>query len=113
MPRDATPKAMETLARLLVGLLDLPARLVALEAEVRGLREEVVHLRSSAPPLLVSPPEAAVRLGVSLSTVRRRIRAGEVPVTRIGRSVRVDLGALRPADDAEVVRLAEAARRLR
>jgi excisionase family DNA binding protein len=113
MRGDAAPENVETLARLLAGLLDLPARLVALEAEVRGLREEVVHLRSSAPPLLLAPAEAAARLGVSISTLRRRIRAGDVPVTRIGRSVRVDLGALRPADQAEVVRLAEAARRPR
>lgn len=113
MQRDAAPKDVETLARLLAGVLDLPARLVALEAEVRGLREEVVHLRSSTPPLLVAPPEAAVRLGVSLSTLRRRIRTGEVLVDRIGRAVRVDLGALRPAAQAEVVRLAEHARRPR
>jgi excisionase family DNA binding protein len=113
MQRDTAPKDVEILARLLAGLLDLPARLVALEAEVRGLREEVVRLRTSAPLLLVAPPEAATRLGVSLSTLRRRIRSGEVPVTRIGRSIRVDLGALRPADQAEVTRLAEAARRPR
>ena len=113
MRGDAAPEDVETLARVLAGLLDLPARLVALEAEVRGLREEVVHLRSSAPPLLVAPAEAAARLGVSLSTLRRRIRSGEVPVTRIGRLVRVDLSALRPADQAEVARLVGAARRPR
>ncbi len=113
MRGDSAPKDLEQLTRLLAGLLDLPARLVALEAEVRGLREDVVHLRSSAPPLLVPPTEAARVLGISISTLRRRIRTGDVPVVRIGRSVRVDLGALRPADSAEVVRLADMARRSR
>ena len=111
--RDAATSDVDALARVLAGLLDLPARLVALEAEVRGLREEVARLRAASPPTLVAPHEAAARLGVSLSTVRRRIRSGEIPVTRVGRSVRVDLAALRPGDEADVVRFAELARRSR
>jgi excisionase family DNA binding protein len=96
-----------------VGLLELPARISALEAQVTTLTESIEKLRRASPSTFVPMSEAASRLGVSLSTLRRRIRAGDVPVVRIGRSVRVDLGALRPADQAEVARLTEAARRPR
>jgi excisionase family DNA binding protein len=38
--------------------------------------------------------EAAVRLGLSLRTVRRRISDGSLPSVRIGRAVRIPAGAL-------------------
>ena len=110
MPDPAT--ALE-LAQRLAALLDLPARVSALEAQVTALTEAVEGLRRAVPGSFVPVPEAARILGVSLSTMRRRIRVGEVPVKRIGRSVRVDLGALRPPADADVARLADAARRPR
>lgn len=100
----------DALAGLLGSLLDLPARLAALEAEVRGLRGEVAALRRSAPTALAPVPEAAEALGVSQATVRRRIRDGSLPVVRLGRVVRVDLTAVRAPPEveveAEVLRLA-------
>ena len=36
-------------------------------------------------------PEVANLLVVSVSTVRRRIADGEIPVHRIGRQIRIDL----------------------
>lgn len=42
---------------------------------------------------LLTLPQVADRLQVSMSTVRRRIAAGELPVVAIGRNYRV-----RPAD---------------
>lgn len=38
---------------------------------------------------LITADEVAERLGVSLRTVRRLIEAGELPVHRIGRAVRI------------------------
>ncbi len=101
------------LAQHLAELLVLPARISALEALVAALTESIEKLRRASPSTFVSMSDAARVLGVSISTLRRRIRTGEVPVVRIGRSVRVDLGALCPADRTEVVRLVEAARRPR
>lgn len=47
----------------------------------------------------VTVPEAARTLGVSARTVRRGIKAGSIPVVRVGRSVRVDLAEYRRAKD--------------
>jgi len=43
-------------------------------------------------------------LGLSESTIRRQIRDHMFPIRRIGRSVRVDMSALRPLTDQEVER---------
>ncbi len=110
---DRPGQLVDGIAGALAALLEVPARLASLEAEVRSLREEVAALRRSSPPTAVTLPEAAQRLGVSVSTLRRRIRAGDLPVVRVGRAVRIDVAVLRHGDDAEVVRLAEAARRPR
>src|SRR3989442_835104 len=73
----------------------LDGRLAPLRLELQRLAAEVSDLRQALPPLLVSVPLAAERLGVSLSTARRRVRDGEWPVRRDGRRVLVDLGTLR------------------
>ena len=90
----------------LVGLLEQLGRL---PAEIRELRSEVEKLRALAerasPATLVAVPEAARALGISCATVRRRIRDGSLPVTRLGRAVRVDLARLKTRPD-EVARLA-------
>jgi excisionase family DNA binding protein len=80
-------------------------------SELRRLTEEVrAGLRRLAPPMLATLPEAAEHLGVSLSTLRRRIKDGSIPARRIGRALRVDLAALRPLTTAEVARMAREAR---
>ena len=43
---------------------------------------------------LLSPREAANRLGVSVATVRRLIRSGALPAVRIGCAYRVDADEL-------------------
>jgi hypothetical protein len=62
---------------------------------------------------LVPVPEAAAKLGVSVANLRRRIKAGEVPVRRIGRSVRVNIALLRPLDREEADEVARLAREAR
>lgn len=47
----------------------------------------------------ISVPEAARELGVSTRTMRRRIAAGEIPVVRVGRAIRVDLAEMRRAQE--------------
>lgn len=84
--------------------------LAAILDRLERIEGELVALRRAAGPRLVTVAEAAEALGVSTRTVARWIRAGEVPVRRIGRSVRVDLAALRPLGDADVAQLAHAAR---
>jgi excisionase family DNA binding protein len=60
---------------------------------------------------LVSVQDAAQRLGVSVNTVRRRVKSGHIPSTRIGKAVRIDLTKVRPLDQVEVSELAERALR--
>ncbi len=43
----------------------------------------------NTPDPLLRMSEVAARLSVSVDTVRRRIRAGDLPAVRIGTSVRV------------------------
>ncbi len=45
-------------------------------------------------PLLLRPTEVATLLGLGRSTIFALLAAGELPVIRIGRSVRVPRGAL-------------------
>ena len=50
--------------------------------------------RSEDPRLLLRIPEAASRLGLGRSTVYELIQAGELPVVRIGKSVRIPASRL-------------------
>jgi excisionase family DNA binding protein len=58
---------------------------------------------------LVSVHEAAERLGVSVNTVRRRVKSGEIPCTRIGKVLRLDLSKVRVLDQEEVEEMAQRA----
>jgi hypothetical protein len=94
-------------------IADAVAMAVApLVSEIRELRATVEALRAASPPKLLTVCEM-VRLGYgSPATVRRRIADGTYPCVRHGRSVRVDLAALKPIDSATVASLADAARRV-
>lgn len=70
--------------------------------ELRRLAAEIEAMRRALPPQLVTMSEAAERLGVSLATVRRRVKDGTLPVKRVGRSPRVDLSSLHPAPADDV-----------
>ncbi len=73
-------------------------------AELRAIRAMLDR------PTLLSVEEAARFAGVSVSTIRREIRAGAYPCTRIGRQIRIDARHLAPPQQDEVVDLAAAAR---
>jgi excisionase family DNA binding protein len=68
-------------------------------AALEPMREAVAALREASPPALVDIPEAARRLGVCAATIRRRIKANELPFTKVGKRVKIDLAAIRPPSD--------------
>ena len=74
-----------------------------LEALVLVQRE----IRKGQPPKpLLTTKEAAVALGISLSSVHRRIKDGSLRSVRFGTAVRVDISGLRsPEEIAEETRL--------
>lgn len=78
------------------------ALILDLHQQVQALASEVRALRQALPSQLVDVPTAATLAGVSEKTIRRRIRSGEIPSRRIGRSVRVDPTKLRALDTDEV-----------
>jgi hypothetical protein len=85
--------------------------LTAARAEIRGLAGEVAALRAASPSRLVTVAEL-VRLGYgSSASCRRRIKDGTYPVVRHGRSIRIDLAALKPPRPELVAELADEARR--
>lgn len=86
------------------------AEVAPLHASVAKLSAEIEALRRAMPPALVTMREAARLLGLSLSTVRRRIRDGQLPARRVGKSVRVDLAGLHAPKPTEIARLSLATR---
>jgi excisionase family DNA binding protein len=67
------------------------------DAKLAPLLAGQATLLSSAPPALGTVEEAAERLAVSPATVRRWAIDGTIAARRIGRSWKIDLGALRGA----------------
>lgn len=63
----------------------------------RAISKALARAPAETKPVPVT--EAARILGVSARTLRRRIKAGEMPVVRVGRAVRVDLAELRRKRD--------------
>jgi excisionase family DNA binding protein len=82
---------------------------ISLQGQVETLTAAVRTLARQIPPPLVSVHEAAVRLGVSVNTVRRRVKSGEIPCTRIGKALRIDLSKVRVLDQEEVEEMAQRA----
>lgn len=82
---------------------------ISLQGQVETLTAVVKTLARQIPPPLVSVHEAAERLGVSVNTVRRRVKTGEIPCTRIGKVLRIDLSKVRVLDQDEVEEMAQRA----
>lgn len=81
--------------------------IVEIEALLRRLlAEHLDPIRKALPPSLVSIEEAARILGVSVATVRRKVKAREYVTKMVGRQIRIDATTLHPVRDAEVVELA-------
>jgi excisionase family DNA binding protein len=82
---------------------------ISLQGQVETLTAAVRTLARQIPPPLVSVHEAAERLGVSVNTIRRRVKSGEIPCTRIGKVLRIDLSKVRVLDQEEVEEMAQRA----
>jgi excisionase family DNA binding protein len=76
----------------------------------RIIREELERFRAANGPAYWSVKEAAEKTGLSEATLRRRIKAGELPSKRVGSRVLIPSDALGPEQDDAVVELAHAAR---
>jgi excisionase family DNA binding protein len=86
------------------------AAILPLTEQVQSLRVELAQVKAALPPKFGTVADAARVLGVSEQTIRRKAELGEIPSTRIGRSVRIDLSALRPIDATKIAELAIEAR---
>jgi len=84
---------------------------VILQDQVEQLTVAIRSLERHLPAPLVSVQDAAERLGVSVNTVRRRVKSGHIPSTRIGKAVRIDLTKVRALDQVEVNELVDRALR--
>jgi excisionase family DNA binding protein len=76
---------------------------------LQALVAEVRELRKSIPAQLVDVAAAAKHFDVSEATIRRRIKRREMPFTRVGRAVRIDLTKVRVLDSTEVEVMAQRA----
>jgi excisionase family DNA binding protein len=69
-----------------------------LEQALDPLRAELARLRAQVEAQGVSIPEAAKRLGICERTVKRRIKDGTLPSTRVGGARRVLLSPVLEGD---------------
>ena len=74
------------------------------------LTAKVEALRAASPPLLVTVQEAAAICKVSVPTMRRWVKGGQVPVVKVASTVRVDLSRVRGVDAKDIARMAREAR---
>jgi len=73
-----------SIATLLAALTEIPVRMAAMERALTELATKVEALRAAAPPLLVPISEAAAICRVSVVTMRRWVRTGQVSVMARG-----------------------------
>lgn len=86
---------------------EVRAAVASLRDGIRAdFRAELEAERAARPPERLDVDRAAERLGVSVATVRRRIKDGALPSFRLGRRVLVELSATRTVGE-----ITEASRR--
>jgi len=79
------------IATLLAALTEIPVRMATMERTLTELAAKVEALRAASPPLLVTVQEAAAVCKVSVPTMRRWVKTGQVPVMKVANTLRVDL----------------------
>jgi len=90
----------------------MPVRMAAKEQALTELTAKVEVLRASSPPLLVPTMQAATIFRVSMPTMRRWVKRGQVPVVKAANTVRVDLSRIRGDDANDIARMAREVRAL-
>ena len=103
-------KSPESLAGALAALTELPETVADLRRDVARLLAAMARVENRLPSPLANVQQAATALGCSVPTIRRKVKAGEIPSMRIGRAVRIDLSKLRALTGAEVRDLSRLAR---
>jgi excisionase family DNA binding protein len=86
-----------------------PVTLEVLNQRIEALTAAVERL---TPPELVSVAQSARQLGVSARTIRRWVRARQIPFVKLGNTVRIDLTAVRATPAGHLQRQIDVARRL-
>ena len=84
----------------------------AVLVKMEALDAKLSRVLAALPPRFISLKEAAGALSVDVQTVRAMCDRGELVWRRCGRRIVVDASSLRPADPADVARLAREARGL-
>jgi excisionase family DNA binding protein len=100
----------ESVASAVALLTELPETVADLRRDVAHLVAVVERVEKRLPSPLVNVQQAAAMLECSVPTIRRKVKAGEIPSVRVGRAVRVDLSKLQALTGAEVRDLARRAR---
>ncbi len=90
------------LAGLFTALSEVPDRLAALERAEAENAAKLESVRVALPPVLATIPEAATAFKVSIPTMRRWVKRGDVPTVKVGNTVRVDLSRLHGKDAATI-----------
>jgi excisionase family DNA binding protein len=98
------------LVAVAAALAAMPEELKRAVGILSALNERVTRIEERLPPRLFTVEEAAEQLGRSVPSIRRDIRAGRLPVVKLGRSVRIDLAKMKSIDADDVARAAAAAR---
>lgn len=98
------------LAAVFSAMEDVPKRLALLERATVENTAKLESIRAALPPHHLTVSEAASALKVSIPTMRRWVRRGEVPTLKIGHTVRVDLSRLHGTDATTIAQRANAAR---
>lgn len=85
---------LKVVEELFKPLMDKLTTIEITQSEIMAL------IRRGSTTKLLSPKEAALTLGISERSVRRRIKEGSLPKVKIGKLIRVDLSRL-PHEDGE------------
>ena len=99
------------MAALFGALVEVPARLAALERAEAATLAKLDALQAALPPNHLTITEAAKLCQVSTKTMRRWVNSGAVPIFKVGRVIRVDVSRLRGVDAAGIAKLAAEARK--
>ena len=93
---------IQSFAILFSALIEIPQRISALEREQVQAKEKLDRLMTAMPPALATVPEAASAFKVSVPTMRRWVKRGDVPRVKIGNTMRVDLSRLHGVTSVEI-----------
>lgn len=118
MVRPAVPCSTEAemkidptaIAALLTAFSEMPVHMAAMERALNELTYKVDALRAALPPLLVPVTQAAAIFKVSVPTMRRWVKRGQLPVMKVANTLRVDLSRVRGVDAEDIARMAREAR---